>query len=112
MSDNSSALATTSRQDKVMGLIQKMRPELSKVVPEAIGMERFMRVTLTTIRLNPKLAECSQASLLSSLMISAQLGLEVGRRYQIEPAGGFAHGSPASQRRQAYKDQSHLQRHA
>ena len=40
--------------------------------------ERLLSVTMTEIRKNPKLRECSQASLVGSIIQSAQLGLEPG----------------------------------
>jgi recombination protein RecT len=40
--------------------------------------ERLLRIALTECRRTPKLAECSQASLLSSIFSCAQLGLEPG----------------------------------
>ena len=47
-------------------------------MPKHVNSERFVRIAITTIRLNPKLAKCSQESLLGALMVSAQLGLEPG----------------------------------
>ena len=47
-------------------------------MPKHVNSERFVRIAITTIRQNPKLAKCSQESLLGALMVSAQLGLEPG----------------------------------
>jgi recombination protein RecT len=40
--------------------------------------DRLLRIALTEVRRQPKLAECSQASLLSAVFSCAQLGLEPG----------------------------------
>lgn len=57
-------------------LIQNSLKELGKAVPSHLSPERMVRIALTTIRLNPKLAECTPASFLGALFQSAQLGLE------------------------------------
>lgn len=59
----------------VYDLIQRMRPELAKQVPDA---DRFARTVLTEIRRTPKLLDCSPESLLGAMMQAAQLGLEPG----------------------------------
>lgn len=67
-------------------LIKNMSSEISKALPKHITPERFGRIALTCIRLNPELLKCNQASLIGSLMQSAQLGLEpgvLGRAYLI-----------------------------
>lgn len=50
--------------------------ELGNALPSFISPERFVRVAVTSIRLNPKLGQCTQASLLGALFQAAQLGLE------------------------------------
>ncbi len=57
-------------------LIQKSVQELGKAVPACMSAERLVRIALTTLRLNPKLAECTPESFLGALFQSAQLGLE------------------------------------
>ena len=57
-------------------LIQKSLEELGKAVPSCMSAERLVRIALTTIRLYPKLAECTPESFLGALFQSAQLGLE------------------------------------
>lgn len=67
-------------------LIKNMSNEISKALPKHLTPERFSRIALTCIRLNPSLLKCNQASLIGSLMQSAQLGLEpgvLGRAYLI-----------------------------
>jgi len=67
-----------TKGDSIFTLIERMRPQIEKALPEAIGVDRFVRVALTEIRRNPKLTECSRESLLGALMLAAQLGLEPG----------------------------------
>jgi recombination protein RecT len=82
--------------DTVLALVQRLRPQIEIALPETIGRDRFMRVTMTELRHNPRLLECSQASLLESLLRAAQLGLEPGGPLQEahlvpfrNPGGGF-----------------------
>lgn len=57
-------------------MIQIMQPEIKKALPSVITPERFTRMALTALSVNPKLAECTQNSFLGALMSAAQLGLE------------------------------------
>lgn len=57
-------------------LIQKSLQELGKAVPSCMSAERLVRIAFTTLRLNPKLTECTPESFLGALFQSAQLGLE------------------------------------
>lgn len=70
--------AETPQQKDVRQLIERMRPELAKVLPETITPERLTRTALTEMRRVPALYDCSPESLLGALMLSAQLGLEPG----------------------------------
>lgn len=60
--------------------------EIAAALPRSIGAERFLRIALTTIAREPKLAE-TPAALWSALVQAAQLGLEVdgvlGRAYLV-----------------------------
>jgi len=57
-------------------LIQRSVNELGKALPSHMSPERLVRIALTTLRLNPKLYQCTPASFLGALFQSAQLGLE------------------------------------
>jgi recombination protein RecT len=63
---------------KAQGYLKAMLPAISEALPKSKGMdaERLARMTLTTLKLNPKLLECSIESLLGAVLQSAQLGLE------------------------------------
>lgn len=57
--------------------IKSMEGEIAKALPSVITPERFTRIVLSAISVNPKLGSCTPASFLGAMMTSAQLGLEV-----------------------------------
>lgn len=59
-------------------LVEKMKGEFAKVLPEHLTADQFARLALTELRTNPQLAQCSAPSLLGALMTAARLGLEPG----------------------------------
>jgi recombination protein RecT len=67
--------------------IKAMEPEIKKALPSVITPERFTRMALTAITVNPKLASCTPKSFMGALMNAAQLGLEpntqLGQAYLI-----------------------------
>lgn len=67
--------------------IKVMEPAIKKALPSVITPERFTRMALTAISVNPKLAECTPQSFMGALMSAAQLGLEpntpLGQAYLI-----------------------------
>ena len=75
------AATTTTTEAKpqktVQALIRQMEPEIRKALPSMITPERFTRIALSAISVNPQLAECTPRSLLAALMTAAQLGLEL-----------------------------------
>lgn len=70
-------VATTQEKKVDMAtFIRNQIKELGKALPSFITPERFIRVAVTSMRLNPKLAQCTQISVLAALFQAAQLGLE------------------------------------
>lgn len=70
---------STSTQDKKVDMVTFVRNQISELgnaLPSFITPERFVRSVVTAMRLNPKLAQCTQMSLLGALFQAAQLGLE------------------------------------
>ncbi len=57
--------------------LESMRPQVERALPAHLKADRFIRVVLTTLRTNPKLAACEPQSFLAAMMTSAQLGLEI-----------------------------------
>lgn len=63
-----------------------IKTQIAKALPEICKPERFMRIAVTAITKNPKLAECTQTSLMGCLLDLAQLGIEAdGRRAHLIP---------------------------
>ena len=82
-------VATTNNgQSKSMQTyIKSMEGEIKKALPSVITPERFTRMVLSAISVNPQLAKCSPKSFLGAMMSAAQLGLEpntpLGQAYLI-----------------------------
>jgi recombination protein RecT len=60
----------------VRDLLMKSKPQIEMALPKHVSIDRMLRVAMTAIQRNPKLLECTQVSLLASIMQGAQLGLE------------------------------------
>ena len=89
--ENENTAMTTQRDDMVGALIKKSTAEWARVLPKVCTPERFARMALSCIRKNEKLQEAlttkeGKASILSSLMTCAELGIEPdGRRAHLIP---------------------------
>lgn len=71
-------LAAAAPEKKSMQqYIKSMEGEIKKALPSVITPERFTRIILSALSVNPKLGSCTPASFLGAMMTSAQLGLEV-----------------------------------
>ena len=66
------------KEQTIFDIIQAGTKQFETALPKHMNTERFVRVAITTIRQNPKLATCKKESLLGALMTMAQLGLEPG----------------------------------
>ena len=76
---NGTSVAKKENKSKtIFDVIQTGAKQFATALPKHINSDRFVRIAITTIRQNPKLAQCNQESLLGALMVSAQLGLEPG----------------------------------
>lgn len=64
-------------QKTMQQYIKSMEGEIAKALPSVITPERFTRIILSALSVNPKLGTCTPASFLGAMMTSAQLGLEV-----------------------------------
>lgn len=69
-------VAKTEKKVDIATFIRNQIDELGNALPSFITPERFVRVAVTSMRLNPKLAQCTQMSILGALFQAAQLGLE------------------------------------
>ena len=72
------SLANRTNEKKTMQqYIKSMEGEIAKALPSVITPERFTRIVLSALSVNPKLGDCTPQSFLAAMMNSAQLGLEV-----------------------------------
>ena len=82
---------TPAKGQTLPALLEQMKPQIARALPNTISAERFTRIALTAVRQNPRLLECAPASVLGALMTSAQLGLEpntpLGEAYLIPYKG-------------------------
>ena len=70
-------VAKKPEQKSMQQYIKSMEGEIQKALPSVITPERFTRIVLSAISVNPQLGQCTPASFLGAMMTSAQLGLEV-----------------------------------
>lgn len=66
----------TGTKKTLQAYIKSMEGEIKKALPAVITPERFTRMTLSAISVNPKLAECTPQSFLGAMMTAAQMGVE------------------------------------
>ena len=72
------ALAQRGAQlhEGLRALLQKSLPRLNEIASTVLKPERLIRAVLGAARRTPELLECTPASIMQCVMISAQLGLE------------------------------------
>jgi recombination protein RecT len=73
-----SAPAKVDPYRQAQAYLKAMEPAIKQALPQSSGMspERLCRITLTTLKQNVNLLNCSIESLLGAVLQSAQLGLE------------------------------------
>jgi recombination protein RecT len=73
---------------KSMLMKPEVKAELMRGLPKMLSIEHFIRTTLSVLRMNPGLLDCTKASLLGAILGAAQIGLE------LEPTLGQAYIVP------------------
>lgn len=69
-----------NRAKTILDEIRDLAPQLTMATRGTpMDPDRFIRVAITEMRRTPLLVQCTRDSILGGLMLSAQLGLEVGR---------------------------------
>lgn len=68
----------TSRQATTLDLLARSKPEIAKLLPAGVTIDRFERIVRTEIRRTPLLLETDPHALLGAVMQAAQLQLEPG----------------------------------
>jgi len=88
------AIALKKNMENLKGMLQKALPRLQEVAASSIDPKRMIRLVAAAASRNPKLLECTPISVVSSLMTSAQLGLEpvgpLGQAYLVPYWNGQA----------------------
>jgi len=68
-------------------VLMTMKPQIEMAIPKHLDPDRMLRIAMTAISTNPRLAQCSPESFLGALMSATQLGLEpntpTGQAYLI-----------------------------
>ena len=78
-----------AKVDTIRQLFERpaIKGQLQAALPKHLSVDRLLRVAMTAIRTNPKLADCTQKSLLACIMGCAALGLEpepfLGQAYLV-----------------------------
>ena len=84
---NQVATTNNGQSKSMQTYIKSMEGEVKKALPSVITPERFTRMVLSALSVNPKLAQCTPKSFLGAMMSAAQLGLEpntpLGQAYLI-----------------------------
>lgn len=62
----------------IIQLLESLKPQVALALPKHLQPERMIRIALTSLRTNPKLMECDPQSIMASIMLASQLGLEPG----------------------------------
>lgn len=80
MSDNPSSAITTqpTTTSTLAGLLKERKDSIAQLVPKHLEPERLMRVAVNCVSKTPGLQKCSPTSLLQSVLVAAELGLEPG----------------------------------
>jgi len=67
---------TQEKVAHVRDLLNRAKGQIEMALPRWMDADRFARITMTSVQLNPKLLDCDAVSLVSAVMQCAQLGLE------------------------------------
>jgi len=68
--------ALQTQQKSLISVVAGMKDQISAALPKHVSPDRMVRIAMTTLRQNKKLAQTSQESFLGALIVSSQLGLE------------------------------------
>lgn len=75
------------KQDAVIKFMSKMDEAIQSALPTHVVKSAFCRAVQTALRKNPKLMQCTPASLGSAISDSAQFGLIIGLTGHLVPYG-------------------------
>lgn len=77
-SGGAGAVANATPLATFKDLLAKAGPSISSLLPKHLSTERLMKVALASVSRQPELLECTPLSIIQGVLISAQLGLEIG----------------------------------
>lgn len=66
-------------QHKLLDVLGRYKKTIDAVVGGFLDSKRFAWLVVSAVRANPRLAECSPASFLNSVMLATQMGVEIRR---------------------------------
>ena len=69
-------MAELATINTIQTLFESQKDQIANLLPKHVSVDRLTRIALAAISRNPKLLKCTTASLLSSMMDAAKLGLE------------------------------------
>lgn len=82
------AVATKTNDIRALIASDVYKKQFAMALPKHLKPERFIRIALTALTRTPKLADCTQASLIKCLLDLSALGLEPdGRKAHLIPYG-------------------------
>lgn len=76
MSTPQQALTIQQKITSVRTLLDKSKEQIAMALPRHMTAERVLRVAMTAIQRTPQLLDCTQRSLIGSIVQASQLGLE------------------------------------
>lgn len=77
MSQNNQ-LVTFSKPSDMAAYLDRCKGQISLALPKHMNPDRMLRLALTCFSTTPKLRECSAQSIVASVVVASQLGLEPG----------------------------------
>ncbi len=66
------------RDRQAIAMLDAFKSQLAVALPAHLSADRMARTALTALRQNPALLKCDPTSVFASVLLSAQLGLEIG----------------------------------
>jgi len=72
------AMTTVDPAANLIALMQRSKSQIEAALPKHLTADRMMRLALTTFRNNPALQRCDPLSVVASVVMASQCGLEIG----------------------------------
>jgi recombination protein RecT len=68
----------TRKPATIHELLEAMKPQIALAMPKHLTPERMVRLAFTALKTTPALLKCDPQSIMASVMLASQLGLEPG----------------------------------